>query len=95
MPHTGEWKVHLHLFEEDDGTTKAHVVLDTGTTELAGEGIAHCNPADANVPEIGDELAAGRAMNDLAQQLLNIADRDIQGVAGTEPSTRPTAGWSI
>ncbi|MFJ9566147.1 DUF1876 domain-containing protein [Streptomyces fuscichromogenes] len=95
MSHTGEWKVRLHLFEEDDGTTKAHVVLDTGTTEMSGSGTAHCNPADRNVPEIGDELAVGRAMDDLAQQLLNTADRDIQGMAGPRPNTRQTAGWPV
>lgn len=93
MPHTAEWKVRLHLFEDDDGTTKAHVVLDTGSTALTGHGTAHCHPADANVPEIGDELAAGRAMNDLAQQLLNIAERDIEGMGVSRPSTRQVSGW--
>ncbi|MFI9617153.1 DUF1876 domain-containing protein [Streptomyces sp. NPDC052023] len=93
MPHTAEWKVRLHLFEDDDGTTKAHVVLETGTTALSGHGTAHCHPADANVPEIGDELAAGRAMEDLAQQLLNIAERDIEGVGVPRAGTRQVTGW--
>ncbi|AZQ39432.1 DUF1876 domain-containing protein [Streptomyces cyaneochromogenes] len=92
MPHTAEWKVRLHLFEDDEGTTKARVVLDTGTTTLTGHGSAHCNPADMNVPEIGDELAASRAMNDLAQQLLNVAERDIEDVDASRPSTRQVAG---
>lgn len=64
MPHTVEWKVRLRLFEEE-GTTKARAVLDTGTTELTGHGDAHRNPADMDVPEIGDELVAGRAPTDL------------------------------
>ncbi|MET9859445.1 DUF1876 domain-containing protein [Streptomyces smyrnaeus] len=81
MTHTTEWKVRLDLFEDDEGTTKAHVVLDTGTTALTARGSAHCHPTDTNVPEIGDELAAGRAMRDLAQQLLNIAERDVQDVS--------------
>ncbi|WEO93902.1 DUF1876 domain-containing protein [Streptomyces sp. FXJ1.172] len=84
MSHTAQWTVRLDLFEDDDGTTKAHVVLDTGTTALTGHGTAHCNPADTNVPEIGDELAAGRAMEDLAHQLLNIAERDVQGMAASQ-----------
>ncbi|MEV7203762.1 DUF1876 domain-containing protein [Streptomyces griseoluteus] len=92
MPHTGQWSVRLHLFEDDDGTTKAHVTLDTGTTELTGHGTAHCNPADANVPEIGDELAAGRAMHELAHHLLNAADRDVQGMAPSRPGTPQEAG---
>jgi len=92
MAHTKEWNVHLDLFEDDKGATKAHVVLDTGTTALTGRGSAHCNPADTDVPEIGDELAAGRAMHDLAQQLLNIAERDIQGPGAPRPKDRQAAG---
>ena len=95
MPHTVEWKVRLHLFEDDEGTTKAHVVLDTGTTTLTGHGSAHRNPADMNVPEIGDELAASRAMNDLAQQLLNVAEGDIEDVGASRPSPRQVAGWPM
>lgn len=95
MTHTLEWKVRLHLFEEDDGTTKAHLVLNTGTTELTGHGAAHCHPADANVPEIGDELAVGRALNDLAGQLLQVAERDIEGTGTTRPDTRENAPWSL
>ncbi|MFI9150629.1 DUF1876 domain-containing protein [Streptomyces sp. NPDC053367] len=95
MPHTAEWKVRLHLFEDDDGNTKAHVVLDTGTTAFTGHGTAHCHPADANVPEIGDELAAGRAMKDIAQQLLNTAERDIEGMGAPRPSTGQLTGWPL
>ncbi|MFE1441122.1 DUF1876 domain-containing protein [Streptomyces sp. NPDC058739] len=93
MPHTVEWRVHLYLFEEE-GTTKARVVLDTGTTELVGHGVAHRNPADTEVPEIGDELAAGRAMQDLGRQLVDVAERDITGVAApaTGRSARPRSG---
>ncbi|TQJ57596.1 DUF1876 domain-containing protein [Streptomyces sp. NBC_00080] len=93
MPHTSEWKVRIHLFEDDEGTTKAHLVLDTGTTALTSRGAAHCHPTDANVPEIGDELAVGRAMNELAQQLLKAAERDIQGMGTSRPSDRKVAGW--
>jgi hypothetical protein len=94
MSHTAQWNVRLHLFEDDDGTTKAHVVLDTGTSALSAQGSARCHPADANVPEIGDELAAGRAMIDLAHQLLSTAERDMRGVQAPgrsvrRPSARP------
>ncbi|MFF5859458.1 dsRBD fold-containing protein [Streptomyces sp. NPDC012751] len=85
MSHTGQWSVRLHLFEDDAGTTKAHITLDTGTTTLTGSGTAHCNPSDTTVPEIGDELAAGRAMHDLAHQLLDVAGRDVQGMAASRP----------
>ncbi|MFF7132386.1 MULTISPECIES: DUF1876 domain-containing protein [unclassified Streptomyces] len=86
MSHTAEWTVRLYLFE-DEGTTKARVVLDTGTTSLTGHGAAHCNPGDIDVPEIGDELAAGRALHDLARQLVNTAEDDVEGM-GTSARKR-------
>ncbi|MGA5054554.1 DUF1876 domain-containing protein [Streptomyces cellulosae] len=95
MSHTLEWKTRLYLFEED-GTTKARAALDTGSTTLTGHGAAHRNPADPDVPEIGDELAAGRALRDLGGQLLALAERDVEGVgarSGTE--SRPVMGWSL
>ncbi|MFE0357173.1 DUF1876 domain-containing protein [Streptomyces nigra] len=88
MPHTQEWKIGLHLFEDDGGTTKARAVLDTGTATLTGHGTARCNPTDANGPEIGDELAAGRAMDDLARQLLSLAEGDIEDVDRSRPRLR-------
>jgi hypothetical protein len=94
MPHTVEWKVRLYLFE-DEGTTKARAVVDTGATALTGHGVAHRNPADRDVPEIGDELAAGRAMYDLAQQLVGAAERDIEGMGAptTRRNTPSMPGW--
>ncbi|MEU1943061.1 DUF1876 domain-containing protein [Streptomyces sp. NPDC059474] len=91
MPHTVEWKVRLYLFE-DEGTTKARVVLDTKDTSLTGHGTARRNPEDDDVPEIGDELAAGRALHDLGDQLLSTAERDIKG-SGASPRARPHAVW--
>ncbi|MEE1938958.1 DUF1876 domain-containing protein [Streptomyces sp. TRM 70361] len=85
MPqHTRDWEVRLHLFE-DGTTTKAHAVLDIGNTAVTGQGTARRNPHDRDIPEIGDELAAGRAMNDLAHKLLSIAQTDIEGVSRPGP----------
>jgi len=94
MPHTAEWKVRLYLFE-DEGTTKARLVLDTGTRSLTGHGVAHCSPTDTDVPQIGDELAAGRALHDLGRQLVAVAESDIEGMGASETGqdNRPAAGW--
>ncbi|GGT79407.1 MULTISPECIES: DUF1876 domain-containing protein [Streptomyces] len=94
MTRTLEWKVGLELVEED-GRTKAVAHLDTGTSTLTGRGSARCNPADVDVPAIGDELAAGRAMKDLAAQLMREANREMEAVgAGTVPQhTGPGYGW--
>ncbi|MFC5241864.1 DUF1876 domain-containing protein [Streptomyces atrovirens] len=94
MSHTLEWKARVYLFEEER-TTKARAVIDTGTTVLTGHGTARRNPADADVPEIGDELAAGRAVQDLGRQLLDIAERDVRGTATRRPDPRPAVGWPM
>ncbi|MBA2806881.1 DUF1876 domain-containing protein [Streptomyces sp. KM273126] len=96
MPHTVEWKVRLYLFEEE-GSTKVRVVLNTGTTEFTGRGAAYRNGADTDVPEIGDELAAGRAMHDLGRQLVDVAERDIEGVSPplAGRNARPEPRWPL
>jgi hypothetical protein len=78
MPHTTRWTVSISLFEEGD-VTKADAVLHTDDTErLRGHGTARRNPRDPAVPEIGDELAAARALSDLAHRLLEAAVADIE-----------------
>ncbi|ATW47090.1 dsRBD fold-containing protein [Streptomyces xantholiticus] len=85
MTRTLEWKIRLFLSEED-GTTKAKAVLDTGTTTLTGHGTAHRSPQDLDVPEIGDDLAAGRAMHSLARQLMKTADRELEAMGAGPPA---------
>ncbi|MFI7099553.1 DUF1876 domain-containing protein [Streptomyces sp. NPDC050161] len=95
MTTTAEWKVRVYLFEEG-GTTRARAVLDTGNAPLTGHGTARCSPEDVDIPVIGDELAAGRALRDLAGQLIQVADRDLVG-AGAPPPDRPRRaayGWT-
>ncbi|GHG09671.1 DUF1876 domain-containing protein [Streptomyces filamentosus] len=94
MTRTLEWKVGLELVEEA-GRTEAEARLETGTATWTGHGSARRNPADTDVPAIGDELAASRAMRDLAGKLMREADREIEAAgAGTVPSrTGPGYGW--
>ena len=74
------WSVDIFL-EEADGETRAEARLVTRATEgLRGRGVARCNPADWDVPEIGAELAAARALSDLAHQLLDATAADIESV---------------
>ncbi|SCK39598.1 protein of unknown function [Streptomyces sp. WMMB 714] len=94
MATTREWNVRIFIFEEE-GTTTARAVLDTGESTITGRGVARCNPEDIDIPEIGDELAASRAMAELGRQLMRVADRDLQGVgAGPLPArTQASFGW--
>lgn len=82
MEHTAVWKLGLYL-DEHDGQTRATARLHTRDTVLTGVGTAHRNPRDSDIPEIGDELAAARALSDLAHQLLDAAVTDIEAVTHT------------
>ena len=74
------WSVQIDLGEHD-GMTRAVARLHTGDrTSLTGTGLARLNPADPDVPEIGDELASARALSQLAHALLEAAAEDISGV---------------
>ncbi|MFZ5870624.1 MAG: dsRBD fold-containing protein [Actinomycetota bacterium] len=78
------WKVEIHLFDHDDSTS-ADAVLTTHTgTRIHGHGRARRNPSDADVPEIGEELAAARALRHLADRLLETASADISQIEHTE-----------
>jgi hypothetical protein len=82
MDHVAEWDIRIYLFEHDDDSTVARVVLNTGVNTLRSEGLARRNPADVPAPEIGDELAVGRALIDLGNQLTATAGTDIEALAG-------------
>jgi hypothetical protein len=83
---TRTWKVRIDLFETDDvhgdgDVTKAHAELTTSSgTQLRGQGRARRAPQDRDVPEIGDELAAARALRDLADRLLRATSEDISAL---------------
>jgi hypothetical protein len=71
------WHVELFIYEDDDSTS-ARAVLHTELPEhLEGHGQAIRAPHDAAVPEIGGEVAAARALHNLADALLTTAAGDI------------------
>jgi len=43
-------------------------------------GLARRKPADRDVPEIGDELAAARPLSELGHHLLSAAAEDIEAI---------------
>ncbi|GLY49850.1 DUF1876 domain-containing protein [Lentzea sp. NBRC 102530] len=75
-----KWAVEIRI-DEHESRTRAEARLHTADdTHLVGIGTARLNPADGNVPEIGDELATSRALTDLAHKLLDAVTDDIEGV---------------
>jgi hypothetical protein len=80
MATTKRWNVEIFI-DEHDGSTRAEARLQTAdATHLVGTGTARRNPRDVEVPEIGDELAASRALSELAHQLLDAAASDIEAM---------------
>ena len=71
------WDVKV-AFTEEDTETRADAVLEFGGDRFHGWGRAKCAPQDPNVPVIGEELAAARALSDLSHQLLEAAVRRIE-----------------
>ncbi|MEV5241102.1 DUF1876 domain-containing protein [Streptomyces cinnamoneus] len=68
-------------FREIDATTQADVRLRMHDgSQLAAQGIANRNPADRRQQRVGEDVAAARALNGLAEQLLDKAGDEIQEV---------------
>ena len=73
-----DWLVSLSV-AETDGQTRAEARLAIpGGNRLAGHGQARRNPADREVARIGAQLAAARALSDLAGQLVHAAATAIE-----------------
>jgi hypothetical protein len=81
--HTRTWQVAIHITEDDERTRAVAVLHTDAHTELRHEGLARRNPRDPQVPEIGDELAACRALAGLAQDLLEATVADIEHNVGS------------
>jgi hypothetical protein len=82
VTHVKSWRVDVYLYEGGNDTA-AHAVLHTDApTHLDSRGEAHRNPHDQSVPEIGDEVAAARALRRLADRLLGVASDDIAALEG-------------
>jgi Rv2632c-like len=71
------WNVTI-AFTEDDEKTRADAVLEAGQLELRGWGRARRNPVDPDVPAVGEEVAAARALSELAHHLLDQAAHTIE-----------------
>jgi hypothetical protein len=79
---TTRWDVQVFL-SELDGTTHAEARLFSSRREhLSGTGIARLSPEDhMDVAEIGYELATARALVDLGERLLRVAEADVEALA--------------
>ena len=73
------WRLEIN-FTEDGRTTRADVVLDVGGRHLHGWGRSKRDPLDDDVPVVGEEVAAARALIRLAHGLLGAAESEIEEI---------------
>lgn len=78
---TTRWDIHLFLSEQD-GTSHAEARLFSSARQhLTGAGTAKLAPEDpVDVAEVGFELAAARALINLGEQLLHVAEEDVDAL---------------
>ena len=73
------WQVEISI-HEDGGRPRAEARLTKDGAGMVGHGLARRNPDDQEVTQIGEEIAAARALSDLAHQLLSDAAGQIEGI---------------
>jgi hypothetical protein len=73
------WPIEISL-QEEDRETRAEVRLTKDSVGIVGHGLARRNPDDQEVTQIGEEIAAARALSDLAHQLLSDAAGQVEGI---------------
>ncbi len=83
-----DWEVSVHIIERDQQTS-AHAALETDGRSVSGDGRAHRNPHDMEVPAIGCELAVGRALIELGTRLVDRAASDIGKIEGRRVTVSP------
>jgi Domain of unknown function (DUF1876) len=71
------WSVSLSIVEIDGQTHAEARVVIPGEDDLVGRGQTRRNPADREVALIGEQIAAARALSDLAGRLLHAAADNI------------------
>jgi Rv2632c-like len=75
------WRVEIS-FTEDEDRTRADAVLELASHRFHGFGQAKRAPEDPNVPVIGQDLAAARALSDVSHKLLEAAADRIESFEG-------------
>jgi Domain of unknown function (DUF1876) len=82
------WRVDIAFTEEDD-RTRADAILELASQRFHSFGQAKRARTDPNVPVIGQELAAARALSELSHQLLHAAAERIETFEGHPVDLHP------
>ena len=79
---TKRWRVDIYLYEDRDSTAANAVLHSDVPAPLDVRGEARRSPADPEMPMVGDEVAAARALRQLADRLLEMASSDLSDAEG-------------
>ncbi|MFG2554130.1 DUF1876 domain-containing protein [Streptomyces sp. NPDC048581] len=82
MHTTVGWHVELEFLEDDQHTRAVALVRLPDGSEVRAHGHATRHHTDSNQPRVGEEVAAARALNELAMQLLTKAHGEIDQASG-------------
>lgn len=69
----GRWRVQLAFTPQGRNRLHADAILTAGADHLVGRGDTRKHPSDPDVPTVAAQVAASRALADLAAQLDEIA----------------------
>ncbi|AUY52461.1 MULTISPECIES: DUF1876 domain-containing protein [Streptomycetaceae] len=75
------WHIEMEFREEGPRTAAAALLRLSDGSELRAHGYTSRHPSDPEQLRVGEEIAAARALNDLASQLLTKAHGEIQEVS--------------
>ena len=78
---TKTWSIEVQITETPDHTDAKATLARNGHT-FGGWGRARRNPTAKDIPTVGDELACGRALRELAAHLVGDAARVIEAGEG-------------
>ncbi|MGW1839161.1 DUF1876 domain-containing protein [Streptomyces sp. BBFR2] len=76
------WHIEMEFQEDTHRTRAAALVRLPDGKEIRAHGYASRHPADSNQPRVGEEVAAARALNELAMRLLTKAHDEIDQASG-------------
>ncbi|GAA1368698.1 dsRBD fold-containing protein [Catellatospora chokoriensis] len=92
MANETRWIIELDIEEvQEERCTRAVARLRRDGTSLEGTGTAHRHPRDLDLARVGDDLAAARALVELASLLQTDAGQVLEkfGAAPPPPPTGP------
>jgi hypothetical protein len=81
---TKTWRVTIDLFESDDQVSAHAILLSEAPDHLDARGFTSLPPTEEAVPEISEEVAAGRALQRLGEHLLATAASDRSILASSD-----------